>query len=435
MAQSHRLLSIALLAQIGLIGGCASKQGAKSAAPAGGRPAVQPSPNGSPRPVSSEPAPADPSDLAAGRAAELLAQQTAAYAEDMKAALAARQPRPHAPPAAGDPAAAAADAAATQGAEVNQPDPQIAGGPTAAASPTPRPAAADSQSAGDEPSIETQRDLVVPSESPRQATGPAATAPAGDPDPLERVAQGAKDRPGDIASQLDHYLVEFVRAGRTPSPTEMASLPAEDREILAALLDCLANFRDGLRREDNMLLSNKIQPLIELGQRLRTRAELTIPTVALCKRVRGFGVYDPVEPEFAAGREHPLIVYCEVQNFASQINANRHWETKLKSEVVLYTEGGLPVWQNPPPQPVTDVSRNRRNDFFVVERIRLPGNLTIGRYVMKVSIFDQHVHRIAEASLPVRIVAKESGPSLADVDAAAVPAAGASAASAKEKEE
>ena len=60
---------------------------------------------------------------------------------------------------------------------------------------------------------------------------------------------------------------------------------------------------------------------------------------------------------------------------------------------------------------MTDVSRNRRHDFFVVEMIHLPSNLTIGRYLLKVSVVDQNVNRIAEATLPIKIVAAAaSGP-------------------------
>jgi hypothetical protein len=154
-----------------------------------------------------------------------------------------------------------------------------------------------------------------------------------------------------------------------------------------------------------MLQSAKVRPLVELGTRLRAQSELTIPTLALCKKVKGFGVYDPMDPEFAAGREQPVIVYCEVENFASQLNEQQQWETKLKQEVVLYTEGGLPVWQAQP-HTVTDLSRNRRRDFFVVEMVTLPGNLTIGRYLMKVTVIDQHASRIAEATLPIKIVAR-----------------------------
>ncbi|GIW76513.1 MAG: hypothetical protein KatS3mg104_1576 [Phycisphaerae bacterium] len=38
--------------------------------------------------------------------------------------------------------------------------------------------------------------------------------------------------------------------------------------------------------------------------------------------------------------------------------------------------------------PTTDLCRNRRRDFFIARIITLPANLTLGRYVLKVSITD-----------------------------------------------
>ena len=146
---------------------------------------------------------------------------------------------------------------------------------------------------------------------------------------------------------------------------------------------------------------------IELGNRLRAQSELTIPTLALCKKVMTFGVYDPIEPEFAAGRVQKAIVYCEVENFASQLNDKKLWETRLSQEVALFfdTEAGMEVWRDKP-KTIVDQSRNRRRDFFVVKMFKIPANLTIGRYLLKVSIVDDQVKRIAEATLPVLVVAE-----------------------------
>ena len=55
---------------------------------------------------------------------------------------------------------------------------------------------------------------------------------------------------------------------------------------------------------------------------------------------------------------------------------------------------------------VSDASRNRRHDFFVLKRIKLPANLNINRYVLKVTIVDKQANRIAEGSLPVQVLSK-----------------------------
>lgn len=224
----------------------------------------------------------------------------------------------------------------------------------------------------------------------------------------QKLAQGIKENPRDTAMHLDHQLLEFVKGESIPQMQTLSSLPEEDREMLSALLDGLSNFRNLLRADNNLLLSRKVRPLIEMADRLRSQADLTVPTAVLCTRVDGFGVYEPVEPaRFIAGKEHPVIIYCEVENFASHQNDKKQWETTLRQEEVLYTELGVQVWpEKPAAKTITDLSRNRRHDFFVVKLIKLPAALTLGRYLLKVSIIDEQAARVAEATIPIQIVAQ-----------------------------
>lgn len=254
-------------------------------------------------------------------------------------------------------------------------------------------------------------------EAPFNKDTPAVNTPliVGQPRPLpatddlaQKFAQQAQNYPHDIAAQLDWQLLQFLQGQSVPQLQSLALMPAEDRELLSALLDGLSNFRNGVKADNNMLLSRKIRPLVELADRLKTQAELTIPTLALCTDVKGFGVYEPIEPaRFTTESDHRVIVYCEVENFSSLLDAQRRWETRLTQEVVLYTEqGGEEVWRDKaPPRPIIDYSRNRRHDFFIVKMIRLPKELSLGRYLLKVTVVDTQMNRVAENSIPVQIVA------------------------------
>ena len=210
----------------------------------------------------------------------------------------------------------------------------------------------------------------------------------------------------DLWAHLDFQLLQFLKDKPTPQLDSLAKLPTEDRELVASVMDGLTNFRNALRADNNMLMSRKVKPLLELADRVRAQADLTIPAIALCTKVDGFGVYEPIEPaRFTAMKEHPVIVYCEVENFASHQNDKKLWETKLSQEVVLYTETGLPVWQDKT-QTIPDHARRRRHDFFIVKKTKLPGNVAIGRYLLKVTIVDQQANRVAEATVPVQFVAQ-----------------------------
>lgn len=133
---------------------------------------------------------------------------------------------------------------------------------------------------------------------------------------------------------------------------------------------------------------------------------VTIVHADLCRSVAGFGVYEPLASHnFLAGRANRAIVYVEVENFAAaKLDDNRR-EVRLSQELILYKEDdGLAVWRHEPTQ-ITDVSRNRRRDFYVVQMITLPARLSAGKYRLKVRITDQHGDSVDEMTMRVQVVA------------------------------
>jgi hypothetical protein len=212
--------------------------------------------------------------------------------------------------------------------------------------------------------------------------------------------------PKDVAAQLDYQLLRLVRQEPSPDMEMLSNLSSEDREVISAVLDGLSNFRNTTKADDNMMLGQKIQPLIDMADRLRSQAELAIPTIALCTSVKSFGVYTPLaSPRMIAGRDHEVVVYCEVQNFTSTQTADKTWETKLTQELELFTESGLAVWpEKAGAQPLEDSSHNRRHDFFISRLITLPASLPAGNYVLKITISDEQSHRVAQASTQVQLV-------------------------------
>jgi hypothetical protein len=247
-------------------------------------------------------------------------------------------------------------------------------------------------------------------QTPTEITPPTAVPAAaivGSSDVMaQKIEKRVKEYPRDISGHLDFQLLRFLQDERVPELNTISSLPTEDRELVAAVVDGLSNFRSGIRQDNNMLLSRKIRPLLEMADRLRGEADLTIPTIALCTAVRTFGEYDPIDPpRFAANKAHDVILYCEVENFSSQLDDKQLWLTKLTKGAVLYTENGMPVWSDKS-ETITDAARRRRHDFFIVKRLRLPSSLAVGRYLMKVTIHDMQVNRVAEVTLPIIVAAE-----------------------------
>jgi hypothetical protein len=221
-----------------------------------------------------------------------------------------------------------------------------------------------------------------------------------------RLHRRVQENPRDLSAQLDHQLARFIQDEQTPHMASLSMLPTEDRDLISTVIDGLVNFRAALRHDANLLPSGRVRPLVEMADRLRSQVELSLPKAILCSRVDGFARYEPITGRgFPAGRESRAILYVEIDNFSARLTEQQTWETSLTLETVLYTEQGQPVW-NSSAAPVSDVARSPRRDFFLVKPIRLPDSLTIGRYLLKVTVVDQQASRVAEASVPVNIIAE-----------------------------
>ena len=254
-------------------------------------------------------------------------------------------------------------------------------------------------------------DVAVGTLPPRTAA-PAATqpvveaqrvvAPSASSDELEsNLAREVKRNPRDVIAHLDYQLFQFLQGQAVPQMGAIGTLSAEDREVVAAVMDALTNFRTNAKSGDAGMGGRRVRPLVELSERLRA-ANLNVPTAVLCTRVDGFGIYEPTEGKFAAGRESRVILYCEIENFASQLNAKNQWETRLTLETTLYDARGNRVAVEER-RPVVDLSRNRRRDFFARGFIRVPA-LAAGQYSLTVTVTDAQANRMAEARVPVELV-------------------------------
>ncbi len=203
---------------------------------------------------------------------------------------------------------------------------------------TPPPVAAKPEIA-----IAKETDTARPAVAVEKAASPIAQSDSAG-DLSKRIAQRLRENPNDISAQLDNQLLKFLNDEKTPDLNTLSTLQPEDRELLTALVDGLSNFRNAVRSDHNLLLPGKVRPILDLASRVRSLADLSIPTIALCTRVVGFGSYEPLDGRFIAGEPNKAIVYCEVANVASTQNDQGWWESKLSQETVLYTEDGQRVW-------------------------------------------------------------------------------------------
>ncbi len=134
-----------------------------------------------------------------------------------------------------------------------------------------------------------------------------------------------------------------------------------------------------------------------MRQALSGPAGLTIPTVAFCSNVRGFGLIDELESNtFRAGSANQAIVYFTVEHFASVLE-NGLWRTELSERLEVWTEDGEMVWEQTEPR-IEDRCGQRRRDFFIAQRIMLPARLSTGKYVLKVTVEDVIAEKQTQAT-------------------------------------
>lgn len=244
-----------------------------------------------------------------------------------------------------------------------------------------------------------------------------APAPAPLPDPvaelaarlagLLRLPEGSRM---DEASAL--AALESARAGALAELDSAASplgafLTPEDRATLLAARDHVMQSPGAASDSLRLALSK-----LNLGPGLK------ITKAALCTRVLGFGRYEALTTDtFIAGRPIPILVYSELDGFASRPARDgdpaqrsaplaEQSSVELMQSLTLYHDpSGLQAWHRPG-QKVIETGRNKRRDFYLVQRAELPATLTIGRYLLKVTVTDTTTGGTDEFTLPVNISAQ-----------------------------
>lgn len=289
-----------------------------------------------------------------------------------------------------------------------------------------------------------------------EPVGPPAPTPA---DEAEHAAEGASSRAGGP----DPVTAPPTRAQTGPSVEEVLSALAAERgagspvreayrlalaEALApgSVSAALESRRAALEPEDQARLDGFRELLgafvssggasEELAGLLRAKADalaaetgLRLPTARLVRRVDGFGRFVPFEgSRFLAGRAQPVLVYVEVAGFAASERSGQgggagsgggvggggdgpEWVIDLTQELRLYHDADGVLASHWRAQPARDVSRRKRTDHYLVQRITLPATLTVGAYNLKVIVRDlgggtgESGGAAAEVVIPFQVVA------------------------------
>lgn len=201
-------------------------------------------------------------------------------------------------------------------------------------------------------------------------------------------------------------LSVFDPSQKALDPQVMAQLTPEQRRSVETYHNVVVTMAQALLEEGSESdLQAKLSGLADK----HGEHTVKIQRVELCKNVRGFGVYEPFGSNtFVTGRNQPMIVYVELDDFMTKEHASDDFEVKLSQELILFNKSdGLAVWRQSPVE-ITDRSRNKRRDFFTVQMIELPPRLTVGQFTLKVRVTDMHGNSLDETNVPLDMVADRS---------------------------
>lgn len=183
-------------------------------------------------------------------------------------------------------------------------------------------------------------------------------------------------------------------------------VPAEQQTLAARFIEAWIGIQEAPGGDPATAISAAAIEIDRLLESLRHMSALSIPVVALCSEVRGFGQYDELEPaQFLTGLANEFVLYCEVRDFVSEQGADGWWLTRFDLTTTILNHAGDTVLELRDSD-ITDRCRNRRNDCFIPRLVRLPATLSPGRYVAKVTIADKLGAKVAQQATPFRIIAR-----------------------------
>jgi hypothetical protein len=146
---------------------------------------------------------------------------------------------------------------------------------------------------------------------------------------------------------------------------------------------------------------------------------LRISALVACRRIEAFGKYTALDVSaLAAGRAQVMLLYTELEGFAhrtaggmppppgvvrTEDDGQTEWVVHLGQSVEIRRDDGTLVG-NYQEQMLREVTRRRRKDFYLVQRVTLPSTLAPGSYTLKAIVRDVATGQVAERTLGLKVV-------------------------------
>ncbi|MCA9085670.1 MAG: hypothetical protein KDA81_16530 [Planctomycetaceae bacterium] len=197
--------------------------------------------------------------------------------------------------------------------------------------------------------------------------------------------------------QKDLRLLYLIADQPGEAISVVESLPSGEQDFWQQLMLGLAQYRstdEELSREQQ--LTNVSGQIRSATMSLTPYCSLRLRRVDLCSRILSFGRIEPFPSnDFDPGQ--PVLLYAEVDNFASEITPNGNHRTSFDAQIqILHEDGPADVIETINLAEIDDEASSERLDYFLSFELTIPSHLGTGTYRIRLRVRDRISGRTTE---------------------------------------
>ena len=139
----------------------------------------------------------------------------------------------------------------------------------------------------------------------------------------------------------------------------------------------------------------------EATNHLAAASNLEVKSVAFCTEVERYGVITKF-PKYQFQPDQELLLYCEIENVAANKVKGQGYESQLQgSYEIIDSQGRKVADQLLPMEP--EICQNHRRDYFIVYKIFMPQQISVGNYQLRLTVEDMKAHKFGQSHLDFQV--------------------------------
>jgi hypothetical protein len=239
--------------------------------------------------------------------------------------------------------------------------------------------------------------------------GPAAGLAAGLPPSLSEAISQLERRvenkpPSDTSSaqrEIELRLLYLAAGRREDALRPIAGLTAAEQEYWSSQFFALSTWLDvGRNPAADRRAGETVTHLDRARGKLAEIGSLQVRNPHFCTSVEGYGTFTRFKEDvFKPGQD--VVLYAEIDNFCSEAT-DQGYRTSLASRYRILDSRGQQVAEKDH-EAINEVCQNRRRDYYISIRLRMPARIYDGRHTLQLTIEDVLGKKVGQASIEFTI--------------------------------